>query len=82
MVLHCLHVNGTYRTIGWEGCVFELLYEVAESLMYDLILGVVSSGLPIWFSVGPPHPLHMGLTAIGSLWIFFRKYICSSGNNR
>ena len=27
-------------------------------------------------SVGPPHPLTMGLTAIGFLCIFLRKYSC------
>ena len=28
------------------------------------------------FSVGPPQPLTMGLTAMGFLCIFFRKYSC------
>ena len=28
------------------------------------------------FSVGPPHPLTMGRTAMGFLCIFLRKYIC------
>ena len=28
------------------------------------------------FSVGPPQPLTIGLTAIGFLWIFKRNYSC------
>lgn len=50
------------------------------SLMYDFILGTCgfkwrSTSWEI-FSVGPPQPLTMGLTAMGSLCIFLRKYSC------
>ena len=50
------------------------------SLMYDSIFGTCgfrwrSMSWEI-FSVGPPHPLTMGLTAMGFLCIFLRKYSC------
>ena len=50
------------------------------SFRYDFILG--TCGFRWWsisweiFSVGPPQPLTIGLTAIGFLCIFFRKYNC------
>ena len=50
------------------------------SFRYDLILGMCgfrwrSTSWEI-FSVGPPQPLTMGLTAMGFLCIFLRKYSC------
>ena len=50
------------------------------SFRYDLILGMRgfrwrSTSWEI-FSVGPPQPLTMGLTAMGFLCIFLRKYSC------
>ena len=35
---------------------------------------VLDEGQPVeTVSVGPPHPLTMGPTAMGFLWIFFRR---------
>ena len=50
------------------------------SLMYEFTFGTngcrwrsISCDI---FSVGPPQPLTIGLTAMEFLWNFFRKYPC------
>ncbi len=48
------------------------------SLMYESIFltcGCRSTSCEM-FSVGPPQPLTIGLTAMGFLCIFFKKYSC------
>ncbi len=50
------------------------------SFMWDFMAGTKGCNCKSmnWdiFSVGPPHPLTIGLTAIGFLCIFFKKYSC------
>ena len=62
-----------------EGIVLSsrILIMSVLSLRYNLILE--TNGCSVWstrrdtFSVGPPQPHTIGLTAIGFLWIFLRK---------